>query len=306
MAPLPTVSVITITLNDLDGLKRTVESVRAQQYEGRIEHIVLDGGSGSDVVEYLTTCEPAFTYWQSEPDAGRYDAMNQGIARASGDLLWFMHSADRFSDPYVISEIVEAMSEHGPVCDLWGYGVDYLVGLGTLRAPMPFSLRKFLMGMQVIPHQASFFGSRVVSKLGGYDLDFGITADQEFMLRAALLRDPITIQRLVCFFDTRGAGSQLSSREAFQHLRHMWDVNRCYPFRGRLTSLAILKLCEYAVRPLQYVLGQFVQAPSKDKSRPADFVVSPRKPRAFLKASGRDEGAHADAGKPEPGFEVSR
>ncbi len=60
MTSAPTVSVITITFKDLDGLKRTVDSLRAQRYEGRIEHIVIDGGSGDDVVEYLSSCEPGF------------------------------------------------------------------------------------------------------------------------------------------------------------------------------------------------------------------------------------------------------
>jgi len=50
----PTVSVITVSLRDLDGLKRTVDGVRAQRYDGPIEHIVIDGGSGNEVVDYLS------------------------------------------------------------------------------------------------------------------------------------------------------------------------------------------------------------------------------------------------------------
>src|SRR6185369_9090461 len=111
----PTVSVITITLNDLDGLKRTVDSVRAQRYAGPVEHIVIDGGSGDDVVDYLSRCEPGFAYWQSEPDAGRYDAMNQGIAHASGDLLWFLHPRDCFSDADSLAHVVHTIADHGPV-----------------------------------------------------------------------------------------------------------------------------------------------------------------------------------------------
>lgn len=163
MTSAPTVSVITISFNDLDGLQRTVKSVRAQRYRGRIEHIVIDGGSGDDVVAYLSGCEPGFAYWQSEPDGGRYDAMNQGIAHASGDLLWFLHSADRFSGPDVVAQAVEALSGKGPVSELWGFGMDRLVGLDRVRGPIPFSLRKFLAGKQVVPHQASFFGSSLAS-----------------------------------------------------------------------------------------------------------------------------------------------
>jgi glycosyltransferase involved in cell wall biosynthesis len=253
MTSAPTVSVITISLHDLDGLKRTVDSVRAQRYGGRIEHIVIDGGSGDDVVEYLSGCKPGFAYWQSEPDGGRYDAMNQGIAHASGDLLWFMHSTDRFSDPEAVAQVVEAISGHGPARDVWGYGMDNLIGpdgrsLGRW-GPMPFNIRKFLLG-QGVPHQAAFFGSSLVSKLGGYDLDFGIAADNLFIFRAALLREPITIPRVVCDFDTCGAGTKRPAREVCRDLRRMWDLHGHYPLGGRRTSLAYLRCLEYEVLAL--------------------------------------------------------
>lgn len=69
MSSTPTVSVITISLNDLEGLKSTVESVRAQRYGGRIEHIVIDGGSGDAVVEYLSG-DPGFAYCNLSPTTG--------------------------------------------------------------------------------------------------------------------------------------------------------------------------------------------------------------------------------------------
>jgi glycosyltransferase involved in cell wall biosynthesis len=241
---VPTISVITISFNDLDGLKRTVDSVRAQRYGGLIEHIVIDGGSGDDVVKYLSACEPALTYWQSEPDGGRYDAMNQGIARASGDLLWFMHSSDCFPDPDAVADAVKAIEGRGPARDVWGYGMDNLVGLGRVRGPMPFNIRKFLAGWQTVPHQASFYGSSLVSKLVGYDLDFGIAADQEFILRAALLSEPITLRRVLCDFDTNGVGTNRPPREVFHDLRRMWDMHGRYPFGGRRLSRAYLRASE--------------------------------------------------------------
>jgi len=248
----PTVSVITITLNDLDGLKRTVDSVRAQRYAGPVEHIVIDGGSGDDVVDYLSRCEPGFAYWQSEPDAGRYDAMNQGIAHASGDLLWFLHSRDCFSDPDAVAHVVQAITRDGPISGLWGYGIENEIGPDGssvgLQAPMPFDIRKFLTLRGTIPHQASFFGSSLVRKLGGYDVNFAIAADQLFMLRAALVQEPITVERVVANFDTTGAGSVRSVSESFRDMRRMWDEVGRYPFKGRWTSLAYLRCWEYAVR----------------------------------------------------------
>lgn len=253
MASAPTVSVITISLNDLEGLKRTVESVRAQRYAGDIEHIIIDGGSGEAVVEYLSACEPGFAFWQSKPDKGRYDAMNQGIAHASGDLLWFMHSTDCFSDPDAVASVVKAISGNGPVRDVWGYGKNNLVGPD--RRPlfprpygyMPFKMRKFLLGATVA-HQATFFGSSLVAKLGGYDVDFGLEADQLFIYRAAMLRDPITIDRLVCDFDVSGPGSTQPIREHHRNIRRLWDLDGYYPLGGRRTSWAYLCAKEYAKR----------------------------------------------------------
>lgn len=253
MTSAPTVSVITISFKDLDGLKRTVNSVRAQRYSGRIEHIVIDGGSGDEVVEYLSGMEPTLAYWQSEPDGGRYDAMNQGIARTSGDVLWFMHSSDCFPDQDAVADAINAISGQGPVREVWGYGMDNLVGLGRVRSPMPFSLRKFLAGWQVIPHQASFYGSSVIEQLGGYDLDFGIAADQEFILRAALLREPVTIRRVLCDFDTTGVGTNRAPSEVFDDLRRMWDMHGRYPLGGRRVSRAYLRACEYYFAALAFV-----------------------------------------------------
>ncbi|TDL05016.1 glycosyltransferase [Mycolicibacterium obuense] len=252
MSSAPTVSVITITLNDLDGLKRTVDSVRAQRYPGPVEHIVIDGGSGDDVVDYLRQIETGLGYWQSEPDAGRYDAMNQGIARASGDLLWFLHSRDRFSDPYSLAHVVQEIANRGPVSDLWGYGMENLIGPDGvsvgLQAPMPFDMRRFLMIQATIPHQASFFGSSLVRKIGGYDVEFDIAADQLFMLRAALVLEPITIERVVTDFDITGAGSARSVDDVFDDMRRIWDLVGCYPFNGRLTSRALLRCWERVVK----------------------------------------------------------
>jgi glycosyltransferase involved in cell wall biosynthesis len=249
----PTVSVITISFHDLDGLRRTVDSVRAQRYGGSIEHIVIDGGSGDEVVEYLAGREPAFTYWQSAPDGGRYDAMNQGIAHASGDLLCFLNSGDRFSDPEAVAQVVEAIAGHGSVREAWGYGLQHLIGpdgrsFGNLRAPMPFSFHKFLgLGMPV-PHQAALFGSSLVRELGGYDVDFGLGADQLFIFRAALLREPITIQRVMCDCDATGASALVPLSEHFRDRRRMCDLQGHYLLGGRRTSLAYMRGWEYLLR----------------------------------------------------------
>lgn len=272
MTNLPTVSVVTITFKDLDGLRRTVDSVRGQRYSGRIDHIVIDGGSGDDVVAYLERAEPGFSHWQSESDGGRYDAMNIGTAHATGDLVWFMHSGDSFSDPGAIADVVEQVARRGPIRDLWGYAKANRVtpdgrSLGEWGS-MPFDARKFMMGRQPIPHQASFFGSSLLSRLGDYDLDFGIAADQVYIYRAAMLTSPVTVDRVVCNFDTGGAGSERPLRENYSDLRRLWDIERYYPWGSRRRSRAVLKVLELRNRAIVAVFGTLSRLRSWTSRRP--------------------------------------
>lgn len=253
MTARPKVSVVTISFRDLEGLKRTVDSVRAQVYDGELEHIVIDGGSGDEVKSYLTEHQSGFAHWQSEPDGGRYDAMNQGIARASGDVIWLMHSSDCFSDPKAVAAVADTIAERGATARrVWGYGVANRVdGQGRLVnvwESMPFDLVKFATGRLPIPHQATFVGTELCREIGPYDLGFGVSADQLYILTAARLQPPITVPRVVCDFDVTGEGSQLNITEIFDNFRSAYDLLDYYPMGSRRKSLAYLKFRELQLR----------------------------------------------------------
>ena len=245
MTAAPTVSVITVSFKDLDGLKRTTESVQAQIYDGRIQHIVIDGGSGDEVTSYLSNAEPGFAYWQSQPDDGNFDAMNQGIAHSSGELLWFMNSGDCFSDPDAIASAVRAIAGDDPR-EVWGYGINNLVGRNRrsegLQANIPFDIHKFLTRGVPLPHQAAFFGSSLVRE--GYEVEFGIAADQLFMYRIAMRREPITVNRVLCDFDVSGVGSVRPRSDHMRDVRRICDRIGYYSMGGRRRSFAYMRLRE--------------------------------------------------------------
>lgn len=93
----PYFSIITVCLNNLDGLKRTLLSVQKQT--GIIfEWIVMDGGSSDGSVEFLSKLDMELFVWVSEKDDGLYDAMNKGIGYARGQYLIFLNSGDEFAD----------------------------------------------------------------------------------------------------------------------------------------------------------------------------------------------------------------
>jgi glycosyltransferase involved in cell wall biosynthesis len=244
-----TLSVITISYRDLAGLTRTLESVAEQTY-APVEHIVIDGGSGPSVEQLLERANPS--YWQSEPDGGRYDAMNQGIDRATGDVVWLMHSGDCFAARNSAEIGMAALSAGGAVRDRWGYGRARIVG-DPLREGLewgysPFELRNFALGIRPIPHQAALFGMDLVRQLGHYDVGFGLAADHLYMLEAAQREQPVVIDAVLCDFDAGGAGSVRPQREHFADIRRSWDVTGYYPWRGRSLTTVASRIVEYTAR----------------------------------------------------------
>ena len=103
------ISVITIVRNDINGLRRTVESVISQNTSD-FEYILIDGASTDGCKEYIEALDyPCKKI--SEPDSGIYNAMNKGVRMASGDYCIFMNAGDTFFDSCVISKANVALDD---------------------------------------------------------------------------------------------------------------------------------------------------------------------------------------------------
>ena len=87
-------SIITINLNNREGLQKTIESVISQTFRD-FEWIVIDGGSTDGSAELIKQYAAHFAYWVSESDKGIYNAMNKGIRQAKGEWLQFLNSGDQ-------------------------------------------------------------------------------------------------------------------------------------------------------------------------------------------------------------------
>ncbi|MGU3293304.1 glycosyltransferase [Williamsia sp. M5A3_1d] len=222
--PLVRISVVTIVREDPIGLAKTIASVRDQTAVDVIDHVVIDAASGPVTTELLDRAQRtqhggAFR-WVSEPDGGRYDAMNKGIAMAGANLLWLLHAGDTFGSPQAVEWVLAAT---GDSFRGWGYGFARKVdGAGDVVGVFgyaPFSLRRFALGGKSLPHQACFFSVDLNRRVGEYDVDFGLAADQLHLLRCATVTPPLLVPEFICNFDTTGAGTSMSIRDHYLAMR---------------------------------------------------------------------------------------
>lgn len=219
----PSVTVVTVSFRDPEGLRQTRTSVLAQDYPGRLEQVVVDGGSGNEVRTWLSG-QTGDIVWVSEPDGGIYDAMNKGIAMASGDLLWFMNSADTF---HATDSVATAMARLRPGIDprgQWGFGRSVWLRPGSgvvdeVHGPRRYRRQLHLLGTQVVPHQAAFVGADLVAAAGEYRTDVPIAADQVLLMACASRVQPVVLADVLCDFDTTGTSTRQTRRQHYAGMR---------------------------------------------------------------------------------------
>jgi len=181
-----TTTVITVCLNAARTLAATMESVRSQLDEV-YEYLIVDGGSTDGTLDIIAAAERAFhgkLRWTSEPDAGIYDAMNKGIARATGSHVLFLGADDLMLDGAFSA--ISLGCDTDPSVDLV-YGDAYVVEPGGHRRLKPaLENARLVDGLPwVMPtcHQACVFTAKSYRELGGFDASFKIAGDYEFYVR---------------------------------------------------------------------------------------------------------------------------
>lgn len=184
------VSIITVTYNAGAHIERTVASVESQTYAD-VEHIIVDGASKDDTIAvvkkhgYVPVAESkdAKRRYVSEKDGGLYDAMNKGIALATGRYLCFLNAGDTLHDSSTLQHVADA-SDGGKAGVVYG-DTDIVDSQGhflrhrRLAPPQTLTWRSFLSGMLVC-HQA-FYVNRSIAQT--YDLTYRFSADFDWCIR---------------------------------------------------------------------------------------------------------------------------
>lgn len=177
------ISVITVCKDAVDTIEDTILSVSRQTFK-EIEHIVIDGASTDGTRSVIESTESMLAYWISEPDQGIYDAMNKGIAVASGDVVGFLNADDVYAQPDILEKVARSFS---------GDNIDACFGdVVFVRDDMEtitryyrsnnFSPKKIAYGWMPA-HPALYLKKDLYEKYGNFRTDYQIAADYELVVR---------------------------------------------------------------------------------------------------------------------------
>ena len=217
------ISIITVCLNSEKTIEQTIKSVVSQE-DCDYEYIVIDGNSTDRTLEIIEKYRDRISAVISEPDSGIYDAMNKGIALATGDIIGIINSDDWY-EPGVFALVEKCFRDTGAEVVYGKLNVIHLDGKSEIRTPANIENLRYEMA---IPHPTVFVKSNIYKQYGVFQLKYKIAADYELMLRFYVKKVKFQyMKQILANFRLGG----ISSRKAESCLKEAWTISSEYlPF----------------------------------------------------------------------------
>lgn len=178
------ISVITVCFRSAATIEDTLRSVAAQTHPD-IEHIVVDGGSTDGTMAIVERFRGRLASVVSEPDRGVWDAMNKGLALATGEIVGFLNADDIFAVPDALSSVAAALADSS--VDACYADLVYVDAKDLNRVTRYWRSREYVGGLfrsGWMPAHPTFYARRAVyDRLGGFDCHFSLQADFELTMR---------------------------------------------------------------------------------------------------------------------------
>lgn len=245
-------TIITVNFNNKEGLRLTIESVINQTYRN-YEFIVIDGGSTDGSAEVIKNYDKHITYWVSEKDNGIYNAMNKGIAKASGDYLNFMNSGDCF----YASDVLEKVAKYQYDTDFivgkdYHYNEKLQKGHASIQPPRTTMIHFFIA---TLDHQSAFI-KRELFEGTPYDESHKLVSDWIFFTEKIVKENKRVqfIPDIIC----RREGGGLSEQQRDKNRQEINDylhkllpdgVYQDYATLSKLDKTSIYRLFEICENP---------------------------------------------------------
>lgn len=273
-------TIITICRNDIEGLKRTFQSIIEQTVRKKFEWIIVDGASTDSTPEYLHSHNNEIDNWISEPDNGIYNAMNKGVLLAKSEYVLFLNSGDTLYNNNVIEAVMPSLDgtsiiSGGMECE------------GHITVPVsPDNLTFAVFYKDSICHPATFIKRQLLLDYP-YDETLKIVSDWKFWIETLILKNETynSIPTVISHFEIDGIScSNLeltqSERDKVLHelipKRIIDDYNRIFDhsdgnlYWGFMNSRKRKKIYALIIRQIK-AISRIVKMPSHIMKLPNSF-----------------------------------
>jgi hypothetical protein len=212
----PRITLVTPSLNQGAYIEETIRSVLQQEYPN-LELIVIDGGSTDDTVSTLMRYSQWIDYWVSEPDNGQSDAINKGLALATGEWFNWLNSDD-YLQPGALFALARATQKQDAVC-VSGRTSNLCNGhiFSSYQANVPAALPDFLFSLRV-NQPGSLLHVESVREVGGIRDDLRMVMDLDLWLRLGMTYGPQAfhfIDQQIAVYRYHSASKTCSAEDVF-------------------------------------------------------------------------------------------
>lgn len=190
-------SVITPCYNHGRYINETIISVLNQNYRN-VEHIIIDGGSNDNTVSILKSYNHLI--WVSERDRGQADALNKGLAIATGDVIGWINSDDYY-EANIFKSVMGCFSEpeiQWVIGDL-SYYLDDNGEIFYKKSPA-VSYERLLRNPDIVKQPPAFFRKSLLERAGGWNPNFYMVMDFDLWVRLAKINTPLMINEKWAYF----------------------------------------------------------------------------------------------------------
>jgi glycosyltransferase involved in cell wall biosynthesis len=219
---IPEISIICVVLNNVNGIKKTLESIITQLTED-VELIVIDGASTDGTLDILNSLSDNFKYWVSESDGGIYDAWNKGLAASSGRFVAFVGSDDILEHDYVAQCLFYLK---------FNAELDYIsFKIRLANNSKRIIGRKWLWStfrrQMTVAHVGSLHNRDLYTRHGNYNINFKIAGDYDFLLRPGSRLKAGFIDFIGVTMGVSGVSNRLILRSLIETRRAKITNNAC-------------------------------------------------------------------------------
>ena len=244
--PAMKISIVTICFNAEATIADTIASVLAQSHP-ELEYWIIDGKSRDRTLDIVAGFPKDRINLVSEPDKGIYDAMNKGLARATGDAVAFLNADDVYSDANVVSNVIAAFDRGGTDCVFGDLDITERNDLTAVLQHLDY--REFTPAWfgsgRFAPHPSTFIRTDFYRRHGGFDTSFRIAADMELFFRF-VRRHSMTfthVPRTLVKMRSEGVSNSASWKNRLRARQETWRAMRMHGiapdvgyFAGRLKT----------------------------------------------------------------------